>query len=322
MLRGKAAPAKRDVEQLRAQMGQEKLEPSSVCGECARMGLVYGPEFQGITAIHQGSHQVLAQLRLPRAVEDTWGDYVLHPSLMDSALQAGVALIDGGSELFNQPPLPFALESLRILSACSREMFAWVRYAPGSQASDKVVKLDIDLCDEGGNVCVQMRGFSSRVLSQEISTATAQDQEIGSLLAVPVWQARGVEGSAGANQDVAYGEHHVVVCGLSQVDLEKLRSLLAHSQCLSLEAGEQKNIAQGYSQYALACFERIHGILRGKPQGKVLAQIVVASHEGQALLAGLSGLLKTAGVGKSQVGAQTILVSPPPIPSEPVPPPS
>src|SRR5260370_23214583 len=130
---------------------------------------------------------------------------------------------------------------------------------------------------------------------------------MGRLLAVPVWQARGVEGSAGENQDVAYGEHHVVVCGLSQVDLEKLRSLLAHSQCLSLEAGEQKNIAEGYSQYALACFERIQGILRGKPQGKVLVQIVVASHEEQALLAGLSGLLKTAGLEKPPLGGQHIL---------------
>src|SRR5260370_35956318 len=111
------------------------------------MGWFLGPAFKGITAIHQGSHQVLAQLRLPRAVEDTWGDYVLHPSLMDSALQAGVALIDGGAELFNQPPLPFALEARRILSACSREMFAWVGYAPGSQASDKGVKLDSGLCD-------------------------------------------------------------------------------------------------------------------------------------------------------------------------------
>src|SRR5260370_18065003 len=133
---------------------------------------------------------------------------------------------------------------------------------------------------------------------------------MGRLLAVPVWQARGVEGSAGENQDVAYGEHHVVVCGLSQVDLEKLGAVLADSQWLWLEAGEQRNCAWGYSQYGLACLERIQGILRGKPQGKVLVQIVVASHEEQALLAGLSGLLKTAGLENPQLVGQLILVSP------------
>ena len=46
-------------------------------------------------------------------------------------------------------------------------MVAWVRYAEGSQAEDDVVKLDIDLCDERGNVCTQMRGVALRSLEGE-----------------------------------------------------------------------------------------------------------------------------------------------------------
>ncbi|HET8796364.1 MAG TPA: beta-ketoacyl synthase N-terminal-like domain-containing protein, partial [Thermoanaerobaculia bacterium] len=93
-------------------------------------------------------------------------DYVLHPSLMDGALQAAAGLSDEGPES-GQPRLPFALETLRILSPCTPDMRAWLRYSAGSRAGDKVVKLDVDLCDERGNVCVQMRGFSWRVLSEE-----------------------------------------------------------------------------------------------------------------------------------------------------------
>src|SRR5262249_11669759 len=84
------APARLDLEQLMRQMGQSQVEPSSIYAECARMGLLYGPSFQGIAAIHRHSDQLLARLRLPRTVEDTSGDYWLHPSLVDSALQAGV----------------------------------------------------------------------------------------------------------------------------------------------------------------------------------------------------------------------------------------
>ena len=276
---------------------------------CARMGLIYGPSFQGITAIHRGSDQVLAHLRLPSTVEDTSGDYWLHPSLMDGALQAVVGLIDDASERSNEPRLPFALESLRIVSPCTREMVAWVRYSPGSQARDYVFKLDIDLCDERGNVCVQLRGLSLRALSKEIWTAATQGQSIGSLLATPVWQASDVEASAGASH-IEYAEHHVVLCELSKVNVEKLRALVPHSQCLSLQAGQQKNIAQRYSEYALACFERIQAILQGKPRGKALVQIVVADHQEQALLAGLSGLLKTAALENPQLIGQLILVPP------------
>ena len=75
-------------------------------------------------------------------------------------MQACVGLIDGSSESSNQPRLPVALESLRIVSPCSREMVAWARYSPGSQAGDASVKLDLDLCDEQGNIAAQMRGVN------------------------------------------------------------------------------------------------------------------------------------------------------------------
>src|SRR6266508_1545678 len=148
-------------------MSQSQLEPSDVYAACARMGLVYGPSFQGITAIHRGSGQLLAHLRLPVGVEDTSEDYILHPSLMDGALQACVSLIDCSSERSNQPRLPVALESLRIVSPCSREMVAWARYSPGSQAVDEVIKLDLDLCGERGNIAVQMRGINWRRTSPD-----------------------------------------------------------------------------------------------------------------------------------------------------------
>src|SRR5262249_20060503 len=187
------------------------------------------------------------------------------------------------------------------------DMIAWVRYAPGSQAADAVVKLDIDLCDESGNICAQMRGLSSRALSKAISTTAAESRAIGSLLAVPVWQASPVEGFSEASY-VEYAEHHVVLCELSNVNVNQLRPLLPHSQCLPLHAGRRQNIAQRYSEYALACFERIQTILRGKPGGKTLVQIVVAEHQEQALFAGLSALLKTAGQENPQLIGQLILV--------------
>src|SRR5262249_15081700 len=106
-----------------------------------------------------GSHR-LVPLRLPEAVEDTTADYVLHPSVIDSALQACVALIDGASARPSHLRLPIALDTLRIVSPCTPEMIAWVQHAPAHQAEDQVIKLDVDLCDERGNVAVQMRGLS------------------------------------------------------------------------------------------------------------------------------------------------------------------
>ncbi len=305
VLSDQAAPNRLDLEQLQAQMGQSKLESANVYAGCAQMGLIYGPAFQGVTAIHLGSRQVLAHLRLPKAAEPTWGDYILHPSLVDSALQACVGLIDVGIES-RRPRMPFSLEMLRIVSPCTPQMIAWVRYAEGSKSEDKVVKLDIDLCDESGNICVQLHGLSLRIMSKEISPSDAREQAINKFLAVPVWKTEAVTGVAMLD----WAERHVVVCELPEINAGKLGSLLRQCQCLSLQAEEEKNIAQRYSDYAVACFERIQNILRSKPQGKVLIQVVVGNQPEQVLFAGLAGLLKTAALENPLLISQLVLTSP------------
>ncbi|HXH41886.1 MAG TPA: SDR family NAD(P)-dependent oxidoreductase [Thermoanaerobaculia bacterium] len=298
------APAPIDLEQLMGEMRQGTLEPAGVYAACARMGLLYGSSFQGITAIHRGSGQLLAELRLPKSVEETSGHYVLHPSLMDSAVHACVGLIDGSSEGAGQPRVPFALDSLRMVSPCPSEMVAWVRYAPGAQAGDSVVKLDIDLCDEHGNVCVQMHGLSSRAMNKEISKPAVAEQSFGSLLAIPVWQTSMVE----ASTERDFAEHHVIVCELPEVDLETLESAVPRGRCLLLQAEPQKTIAERYGDYALACFDRIQTILQSKPRGKLLIHIAVPDHQEQALFAGISGLLKTAALENPQFIGQLLLV--------------
>ena len=95
---------------------------------------------------------------------------MLHPSLIDSALQASIGLIVDLNHVPTKPRLPFAVESLRVISACAKEMVAFARYSKGGRPGDKTVKVDIDLCDERGNVCVQMRGFALRVLESEITS--------------------------------------------------------------------------------------------------------------------------------------------------------
>src|ERR1041385_3727108 len=101
------------------------------------------------------SGATLERLQLPKGAENTLGEYVLHPYLLEEALQAAVGLLDN-----EQAILPLGLETLRIVQPCTSEMSAWVRYSPGSQARDTAVKLDIDLCDEQGNIRAQMRGLS------------------------------------------------------------------------------------------------------------------------------------------------------------------
>jgi len=159
------APAPLCICELQGKMQRAKLSPDRVYEEFAKMGMHYGPVHQAITAVHQGDEQLLAHLSLPTVAGTSETDgfdsgYLLHPSLMTGALQAGIRLIADLVQGRNTPLLPQALERLRILSPCTGEMFAWARYSRGALPEDMLIRLDIDLLDVEGNACIQMRGLS------------------------------------------------------------------------------------------------------------------------------------------------------------------
>ncbi|WP_028981301.1 polyketide synthase [Sporocytophaga myxococcoides] len=163
----KTISGKLDIGHLKKQMQREVLESTSIYEVFTRMGFTYGPAHQGVSHINIGDKQLLAYLNLPTVVEVDQNDYHLHPSLMDSALQSSIGLMTNLKEGLNKPILPFALDSLQIISSCANEMIAWVRYSSGSSPEDKIMKLDIDLCDLQGNICAQLKGFKSRVLEND-----------------------------------------------------------------------------------------------------------------------------------------------------------
>src|SRR6185503_15325878 len=103
-----------------------------------------------------------ARIALPSLpqVHESLRRFRLHPSLLDAALQASSAL--EGSSRQGMLSLPFALGALEELAPCASSMWAIVRRGAGSAAGDALQKLDIDLCDDGGAVCVRFKELSMR----------------------------------------------------------------------------------------------------------------------------------------------------------------
>ena len=162
-----------DLGKLRGKMGRGVVGDAQAYDILTRMGLIYGPAHQGIKNIYLGEREVLAELRLPAVIQESQGDYVLNPSLMDSALQASIGLFEDLVNIPKNPSIPFALDAIRILAPCTRDMVAWVRYAQGSEPGDSITRLDVDLCDAEGRVCIQIQGFTDRALESDIGAAQA-----------------------------------------------------------------------------------------------------------------------------------------------------
>lgn len=287
------------------------LDMDTVKGQCSRntvmadrcyevfrtCGLNYGPSHQGIDRVFQGDGQVLAKLLLPTDTEIENEQFILHPGLMDSALQATV-IMEG---IFDKPALPFTLDEIGIFGRCTDSMWAWVRCSETDEKGKKIQKYDIDLCDDQGSVCVRMKGLLKRI--PEVGTKTGHTKDInGTLLACPSFKEKEALKHAA---EIEYASHNVILIEFDATSRESLEARMEGVCCFNLYAGEI-SVEERFSMYALQLLEQIQKILRDKDKGKLLIQVVVHDEEEKALFKGLSGLLKTAHLENSRLTAQII----------------
>jgi polyketide synthase PksN len=295
-----------DLSALQAQCSQNTLVPSQCYEAFKLMGLQYGASHQGIEMMYVGAGQVLAKLSLPSAVFDTREQFVLHPSLLDSALQTSIGLMmETDDKAALKPLLPFALHELEILGRCTPVMWALIRFSDGSKVGDKVEKLDIDLCDDQGHVCIRMKGLSSRVLEGEIGSAEAA-AAFGMLLLHPCWKEQAIAQEAIVPKPV---QHVVMLCEPNKTTQKMIKTQIDGVRCLIMQS-KQEGIEERFQVYVTQVFEEIQNILKARPAGKVLVQIVVPNRLEQQVFAGLSGLLKTAQLENPKLIGQLIEIDP------------
>ena len=184
---GEAAPAaeRLDLAHWRERPWQRRLDSDEVYRLFDAMGLAYGASHRGIRQLliaQQGSRrEVLAQLDLEgiQAVGDCW----LEPGMTDSALQAAIGMLlplDAGPAAPLSLLMPFALQRLEILAPCTRQMWALLR----GDRHDSAGRIDIELCDQQGQLCARLEGFCARSLGPLLQQPPATP--VQQLLA-PVW---------------------------------------------------------------------------------------------------------------------------------------
>ncbi|MFJ6139733.1 SDR family NAD(P)-dependent oxidoreductase [Kitasatospora sp. NPDC092286] len=144
---------------------RETVSADRIHDALVSMGIDHGPTLRAIRQAHVGSGIVLAELVLPGSAEPG----PLTPAMLDSAIQAAVAAHLTG---MRDTAVPFALDQLDLFAPCTPTMWAVVRGGESGPLS----KLDIDLVDADGEVCVRLTGYTSR-----------RTARTGPALFAPVW---------------------------------------------------------------------------------------------------------------------------------------
>jgi FkbH-like protein len=153
------------------------------------IGLEYGPAHQSIRSLWFGEDSVLAELILPAIVSDNTtapyplGEWFLHPTILDGALQSILGLLLAQSSTIPLV-LPFALKKARILHPCTKRMWVSVQNKNqkgqvDSNQESSVQRFDLSLYNEKSQLCVELIGLRLRALQEEGNRKSTQLASIG-----------------------------------------------------------------------------------------------------------------------------------------------
>ena len=137
----------------------EASEGADFYSEIRELGNDYGPCHQGIRKIWRGENAVLAEICVPGEVERDFGEYQLHPALLDAVWQAlGAALLAASDdEARPGPRVPIHVDHIAVRERAGARMWSYASVRRDGNAAERAG--DIDLIDESGAVLVETRGL-------------------------------------------------------------------------------------------------------------------------------------------------------------------
>lgn len=261
-------------------------------------GIEYGPSFRCINRIYVSENEVLAELVLPNSVLNTLNQYILHPSILDAALQASIGLRDWDDEVRLQ--IPFSTDEVVILQRCQHRMFALVNKI---REDEKALYVDIDLLDEKGLLCVQLKRLMIREKNDK-SLCDPKKQENDLFMFVPEWKVQPVSNKMPRKR---YTREITILCEPEPDILRELEGL-ADNQDLVVLNYPDKPLINKYIAYSEKLIAYIQKMIKSGVNGDVLVQLVVPNKNEKQLFRALGALLKTARLEYPSFYVQILLV--------------
>jgi acyl transferase domain-containing protein/acyl carrier protein/NADP-dependent 3-hydroxy acid dehydrogenase YdfG/1,4-dihydroxy-2-naphthoyl-CoA synthase len=288
-----AAPPQADLAALRA-AAPNQLKPEDCYARLRASGVAHGPAFQALTQIHSGDGQVIAQLKLARRLHPTLASMLMHPVMLDAAIQAWVGL---SKDAITGAAVPFACRRIEVLGPCEPVM--WARVRPASDPGNASLRrLDIDLLDKDGHPRVIFHDLALRVMTltdAAAPTPIAPDEVEAPFLSIGQWRPMPLT----APRPTA-PQSLVVLAGL---DAE------LSGPTLRLPPPDADDLPATVTAWYAALHRQLAETLRAKPRQQIL--VLAPDTLPPCLTQPLAALLKTAAIEQPKLDGAVIRIAGP-----------
>jgi acyl transferase domain-containing protein/aryl carrier-like protein len=124
---------------------------------CRKIGLDYGPLFQGIEGGHRSDGEALSEIRLPESIAVE--DYLFHPVLLDACFQSVIPAADDPKDGESKLYVPVEIEQVRLYRRPGRCVQSHARIR---EKTLRQLSADVDIYDENNRLVAQVRGLHSQ----------------------------------------------------------------------------------------------------------------------------------------------------------------
>ncbi len=178
-------------------------------------GLEYGSYFRTLTRVMSGNGEAIGFLR---NFEGKKEGHILHPGMLDGALQTIVGLKYGAGESVG-PVMPFSLEKAEVYLAIPQEAYAYVKTVGND-------RYDIGIIDGQGNMCVKISGITLRPVKEKNVDFVYE----------PLWKSEEV---INVSKPVKPVEGKVVVlqCGSYKIIIDKIKEIYGTGNVIEAKIG-------------------------------------------------------------------------------------
>lgn len=283
-----------DIENMLTHNLIKSITKEECYSEYKKKGYHYGKEQQGIECLYITEQEVIAKLSLPKSVEQTRDEYILHPSLLDSAIQATIGFLMDEEKMGNKTYVPFNLGELLLFDDKPEVEWAVLRDRSEPDNLGGIKRFDIELCDSEGNICVQMQGLVLREYSHSGASIFTADWSVKK----PV-----------PGEIIKFNQYTGVFCNIPEETRDKVRDKIDRTYDFTTYytfESKEDEIVDKYEEYTDSLIQNLKQMLLDNRDRNNMIQIFVPANGIGELFAGFSGLLKTVELENPRLKGQII----------------
>jgi acyl transferase domain-containing protein/acyl carrier protein len=222
--------------------------PRDICYQQFRtLGLEYGPTFQGIERLWQGTGEALAQVRLPEGIAAEVGNYQIHPAVLDVCFQVMAASLPfrgAGEEGTVYMPVGVARGGLLAHGRLTSRL--WI-HAELTEKNDNQLKGNIRLCDEDGDVLLAIEDCRATSLEKTQGAGSVRTQALYEVQWQP--QERAEEIAAAPSGEPGSWLIFADAAGLGDALAERLEE--SGERCVKVYPAETYRVSEDGRRYEL-----------------------------------------------------------------------